>query len=555
MKKYILFILLITLIGNLNNRIYSQTVDKTKDIGEILMEQNTTPSGSITYNVPIDIYPGNNKLQPNISLNYNSMGGNGNIGMGWNIGGMSTISITNSTTYYDGKNNAARKDSSAYILDGVRLLKEDLDYKTEQGNIIVKDKKFYFEVYYPNGKKATYGYTTNSERKISYPITRVEDPLGNYIEYEYLEDNNIYYLSNVKYGAKNNTGRVHFASVKFFYNTRQDVIPFYIDGLCLKQTKILDRIETYYSSNLLKTYTCSYVFNKNNYLKQLTCTAGGKNLNPLTFEYGTTEAGGITKTVTSKAGQGYNGSLAKFDMKNPLAGIIITGSSGNSNYTQLGGVNGTKFGSNYNSTDLISIKPHGVTDIPINFPFGSNYQDMLPIDYDGDGNDELIKINNASDESSIGVNFTKYKYTTANGGAFIPTIFSLTTPSINITYNGTKSPEWRTYLTGDFEGNGKSSLLIISFGKTITGQSRSTYATFVDVEGQKIISHNSSFFTIEPSDMITTLDFDGDGKVELCHMKSNGMLYLYSINAKTATSQMILSREISTARDLKVTRD
>ncbi len=54
--------------------------------------QSVTPDGAFTYSVPIEIPAGTNGMQPNISLNYNSNGGNGMLCVGWSLSGFPVIS-------------------------------------------------------------------------------------------------------------------------------------------------------------------------------------------------------------------------------------------------------------------------------------------------------------------------------------------------------------------------------------------------------------------------------------------------------------------------------
>jgi hypothetical protein len=57
----------------------------------LLYGQNITSSGSFTYRFPINIPAGTAEVNPELSLVYNSSGGEGIVGVGWAIGGLSVI--------------------------------------------------------------------------------------------------------------------------------------------------------------------------------------------------------------------------------------------------------------------------------------------------------------------------------------------------------------------------------------------------------------------------------------------------------------------------------
>lgn len=75
----------------------NHAIDKSKDVGEIQLIQSDNQDGSLSYQVPIDIYRTGSTLDPNLQLTYNSGGANGVAGMGWQIGGLSAISAVGST--------------------------------------------------------------------------------------------------------------------------------------------------------------------------------------------------------------------------------------------------------------------------------------------------------------------------------------------------------------------------------------------------------------------------------------------------------------------------
>jgi hypothetical protein len=248
------------------------SVDKTKDAGEIPIIQGTGGIGALTYTIPIEVYPGGNGFQPNMSLVYNSQSGNGVAGMGWNIGGISAITAVDKNVYFDGSASASELDIfSAYILDGMRLIKLStsdniINYETEQGNIkviayIEGNIIRYFKACYPNGQVAIYGWEHNKSAKKIYPQIRIEDATGKFIEYVYTEHSNIYYISQILYGGQNigSASIPHFASVKFTYAGREDVTALFSNEMEFKQDSILKEITVCFESNLLKTYGLSHV--------------------------------------------------------------------------------------------------------------------------------------------------------------------------------------------------------------------------------------------------------------------------------------------------------
>lgn len=166
--------------------------DRTKSPGEIEIRSGVTPTGARTYEVPIKAYPGINGFQPNLSLLYNSQAGNSVAGHGWTIAGIPTITRSGKSIYYDSTCEGVKMDlTDSFILDGVKLVitsdnADHILYESEQGNIIVKgyvsgNVLQYFEVSYPDGSKARFGYVDNTVNRLQYPITAISDIRGNRI--------------------------------------------------------------------------------------------------------------------------------------------------------------------------------------------------------------------------------------------------------------------------------------------------------------------------------------------------------------------------------------
>ena len=241
------------------------------DVGVIPLEYGLSPSGARTYSVPVYTAP-DIKYAPSLSLVYNSQGGHGYGGYGWDIGGISEIRLASKSLYYDGQIVAASAlDTSAvFSLDGIRLVRNDnvatsgsYPLVTARGHILVSphlnpqgfiDK---FTALYPNGVVATYGITENvSYQMPSYPVTSSTNLEGERIEYEYdwdLVEGN-YTLTSVKYGF--NASGAADARIQFT-STAQTAFNYYAGKKRFRSPK-LTQITSYIGNTALYTYGLSY---------------------------------------------------------------------------------------------------------------------------------------------------------------------------------------------------------------------------------------------------------------------------------------------------------
>jgi RHS repeat-associated protein len=79
--------------------------------------------GAATYSIPITLPPGRRGMQPSLSLTYSSRTGAGTAGLGWSLGGTSSIHRCPRTPEQDGETRAVRGDGSDRLcLDGQRLI-------------------------------------------------------------------------------------------------------------------------------------------------------------------------------------------------------------------------------------------------------------------------------------------------------------------------------------------------------------------------------------------------------------------------------------------------
>ncbi|MBZ4396092.1 RHS repeat-associated core domain-containing protein [Myxococcus sp. AS-1-15] len=112
--------------------------------GAIPFSADVTASGSAAVSIPLWVPPGRAGIQPSLSIVYDSQGSDGILGPGFNLAGLSQITLCPNTIARDNKlhaidltNYANPSDSNrytkTYCLDGMRLVRSGLrEFKTER---------------------------------------------------------------------------------------------------------------------------------------------------------------------------------------------------------------------------------------------------------------------------------------------------------------------------------------------------------------------------------------------------------------------------------------
>jgi hypothetical protein len=251
-------------------------------VGAIAGVAGVSPSGAATYTIPIFTRLGINGMEPQLTINYNSQGGNGILGVGWSLGGLSAISLSPNLKYNDGyfeaikfNGNGTPKDrySERYALDGNRLVQDGDTYRTEMETFQKIEKSgsgtnISFKSTTKEGTKIYYGTSTNSRimlnsnKTLSWLIDKIEDVNGNYILYEYQDRDGEKLLKSIKYTG--NAGLEPFNSIEFYYGVRDDKSESYLSGTKFKQTVLLEKIKSYCDGELVKEYVFKYIKNTEN---------------------------------------------------------------------------------------------------------------------------------------------------------------------------------------------------------------------------------------------------------------------------------------------------
>ena len=239
-------------------------------------------SGSATYNVPIALPPGTAGLVPSLSLEYNSQGSNGLLGIGWALGGLPSIGRCPQTVAQDGALGAITFNSSdRFCMDGQRLVlisgtygADGAQYRTEVETFseIVShgtagNGPAWFEVHTKSGQIMQFGNTTDSQvlakgtsTARSWALNKVSDTKGNYFTVTYTNDttNGQAYPIEIDYTGNAAASLSPSNKVQLVYATRPDIAPQYVAGSFSQTTVRLTDIKTFAGAMLVADYKLSY---------------------------------------------------------------------------------------------------------------------------------------------------------------------------------------------------------------------------------------------------------------------------------------------------------
>ncbi|WP_210418834.1 Ig-like domain-containing protein, partial [Aliikangiella coralliicola] len=242
--------------------------------------------GSAIYSIPVALPPGRAGMQPDVSLNYSSRGGNGVAGVGWQLSASASIHRCAATQAQDGFTASPQYSASRdrLCLNGQRLIviegnygQHNAKYRTELDSFVkveqngaINDPTSSFTVFSKNGRISYYGTTSDSlhsadgrNEVLSWAIAKVEDQSGNFIEYRYhtpANNNSMgkgeYTLASIHYTG--NAGSEPTRKVVFDYEGRTDYQSSYLAGGLTRKTLRLKSIKTYYDDAIVRDYQLTY---------------------------------------------------------------------------------------------------------------------------------------------------------------------------------------------------------------------------------------------------------------------------------------------------------
>lgn len=375
--------------------------------GRTVGSAGVTSIGAATYSIPLVLPRGTNELTPQLAITYDHRTGSSPLGVGWNIGGLSTIARCVSTKVQDGAPRNVRLDyNDQYCLDDQKLRLEagthgqaGAHYRTEVESFarvtaygVASSGPQYFFVERKDGLIYEYGNTPDSRIESLggstprvWALNKIRDRSGNAVVFVYSKDttNGSYRISSIDYASNADKGvTTPPYHVNFVYETLPvgEISSRYLSGKLIKRLSRLDRIEIKHDTSIVRQYELTYETNLSSTarsrLQSIQECANELNncYSPTTFSY----QDGIP--VYGGAGAAL-GSI-------PTANIMVIDINGDARSDVVYPSSATAGAGTWMYMLGTSA---GVFDNPVNSGIANtNFTEAIPIDYNADGRQDFL---------------------------------------------------------------------------------------------------------------------------------------------------------------------
>ena len=437
-------------------------------------------SGAAVTSIPVLVPPGRAGLAPSLSLTYNSYAKNGWVGVGF---GLDLGAIQRSGKWgldYQGREFSASLGGSAAEL----VPRPDWGGQMYGARLEAAFIKYFFkgaadgwEAWAKDGKRFYFGSTAASRqedpvinsRVFKWCLDRVEDSNGNFMTVEYVKHRGEIYPRRVNYTG--NRGLSPINAVIFHLEDRPDAGPMFGTGFEVTTAKRLKTIEVRAGSLLVRAYAFDYTEGEST----------GRSLLSSVQQFGT-------------------------DARIDAAGEIMAGSS----------LPPTRLDWQEDSPGSFS-RPPAAGSVIQSFDFGGNRDQVIPFDFNGDGNMDLFMCRPEWGLASV---------LRSNGdGSFTQAYWSTT----GIGGYNLRNQEDKA-LVFDFDGDGKSDLF---FYRPDTGNAGIARSNGDGSFNKVYLSENGiggyDFKSLR--DRALSFDFNGDGKSDLLFYRpGSGKIFVLRSN-------------------------
>jgi|GEM_PF-899267 len=307
--------------NNVENAALEEEIISGDEVGFVAGQHQVSPTGAFEYTVPISLPDGINGIQPNLSVNYSSQGGNGLLGVGMNLAGAGSSITRCPTNRVDDSDidPVDYDDNDQYCLDGARLVHYgNNEYGLKEGSgplkIVYENINKQWKVYSRDANLSIYGADVNSRiyKKsglsdnyastdiFSWAISSTEDQFNARMDYSY-------YTDHVEGSQNIKSIQYNGYEIEFEYQDRPDQRAGVaaVGGPYLRTTSRLKKVKIKNSNNIISEYVMSYGADhaKRSLLKGVTqCNGTGDCLPATLLHWDTSQVSYTPTTVNFNVG-------------------------------------------------------------------------------------------------------------------------------------------------------------------------------------------------------------------------------------------------------------
>lgn len=516
------------------------TINTTLPVGSLKGSADVA-NGAASYVVPIEVPAGTNGVVPSLSIIYSSQANRGNMGTGWGISGLSSITRGLKTIYYDGAAAPVELSSNdKFLLDGMRLIatqgnygasgsqysKETTDFSRTTSYNSIGSGPEWFKHETKEGLILEFGKTADSRfmnlsntEVIYWALNKMSWPDGNYIEYKYETVGREHRIKEINYTGNTNASLAPYNKIAFVYAQSAFTRKTFEAGQDVSSSHLLERIVITAENDLaFKSYLFKYGHDDiNEFLVEIVEEGSdGSQLNSTKLEYGQ-----YANTVMD------NG---------PAVGLttltdVFTGDFDGDGFTDMAVANKQVVQDDYVFYTNMFVYRMDPTSNTFDYRFSQSLNifgtlaksgsifNFFSNDYTGDGGDDLIYAIASADDYYIHMGEVRiYDINSSVSSATLTTI-----PKPSATYEQAEF-DHKYFSNGDYNGDGIADMILI-----LSNALGSEFKAYIYYGG---ISTMFEEFTLSNTPIyhpinnwgskdVRTFDFDGDGKSELMITKGN----------------------------------
>ncbi|MBE7442059.1 MAG: VCBS repeat-containing protein [Flavobacteriales bacterium] len=550
---------------------FEKDINTDLAVGYTTGSHAVTPFGAANYTIPLKLPPGTSSLMPELSISYSSQGGNAELGMGWNINGLSAISRVSKTKYHNNVIEPVKLDNTdQFSLDGNRIIAEipqshgltGAIYYTEietfsritsYGYVSGKGPTW-FKVETKDGRTIEYGNSDDSKfmsddgtAVIYWRVNKISDPYGNYIEFVYKNDERHSRIDKIKYTGNTLANLMPYNTIQFYYDNRTDKNTAYVAGSTIKTNYILKKIEVRGDGQIARNYHFKYGLNNYSFLTEVKETGkNGGELNSTIFKYGDNpqdfemQLSNLTIPTDRPLfsgdfnGDGYSDVIdLEYNYCTPSAGPPPSGGTLGlpTARVRLNNKNNT-----FSLVNTTCIRVHTYSYAYDQFGqiiiTGSSNNNVYGVsDYMGTGKDNLLTADISFDQATNEYSVINYRLFSLDDNNQIITSYSHA--------GGGKIANMNNFIhSGDFDGDGAVDFF------TVLKQNTTPFNNLVKLQfprkNQQVDLNSTDILKLADADFISIINFDGDQKQDVL-VRKGSVTTIYTFDNNNNLQQLYTS--------------